>query len=189
MSEEIKPNNEELQSREAWNRWQEKRNRNRFAFLDWVKTTYNPQKVYYAGSGYDEVPKEVFGDKRVVHLSLEENKYGLPGGYFSRLKATNKVQGNIIDAPFKPKSFDAIYLHNVDIHSLVAALDEFNQVLKDDGIHVFDNDIWASEQIEYFITAAQDVFVLETIPENLISNETDPTHYAEQSFAIFKKKN
>ena len=47
--------------------------------LKYLDNSYGISRLYYAGSGFDPVPRETLGVERVVHLSLEERFFPLLG--------------------------------------------------------------------------------------------------------------
>lgn len=145
-----------------WHEQMKKYEQNRRDFLNWVKNTYSPEKIYYPGSGADTIPKEVLGEGRVIHLSLEENK--AVGGYFYRLGSGQKVEGNFLNSPFKDGSFDAVFIHDTPYEVTAKGLNEFHRVLEDQGILILDNGDWNEEEIKGFISLVQKLFVVEELP-------------------------
>lgn len=132
-----------------WKPYEKKVDQKRYAFLHWVKKTIDPQKIYYPGSGWDKIPKIVFGKNKIFHLSLEENKD--VGGYFPRLGNSIKIQGNFLESPFRDETFDLIIIHNSPYEVTVQGLSEFYRVLKTDGLLVLDNDGWEERMINHFM--------------------------------------
>ena len=47
---------------------------------------YDPHLLLYAGSGFDKIPKYIFGESVVIHLSLEETERSYTSGYFRVLQ-------------------------------------------------------------------------------------------------------
>lgn len=79
---------------------EEREHRRREEFLRWILETYHPQKVYYPGSGKDKVPKLVFGEGRVIHVSLRRD-HPNPKFYFDRLGHGKKVYTDFRISSFK----------------------------------------------------------------------------------------
>ncbi|MDA2922769.1 class I SAM-dependent methyltransferase [Patescibacteria group bacterium AH-259-L07] len=145
--------------------WREQMNKyeqNRRDFLDWVKNTYSPEKIYYPGSGTDKIPKEVLGEDSVVHLSLEENKE--IGFYFPRLGPGQKVEGNFLKSPFKDGAFDAVFIHDTPYQVTIRGLSEFYRVLKVEGILLLDNGDWKQKEMEEFLSETQKLFEKQELP-------------------------
>lgn len=111
-------------------------------FLKWIQSEFNPRNTLYAGSGNDKLPKSVLGEDLVIHISLEENKPWFPGGYFSELGGGKKVEGDFLQAPFKDKTLDAVYIHDAPEDIVKKGLSEFKRILKDSGILILDNGGW-----------------------------------------------
>ncbi len=197
-----------------WHERMKEYEQNRKNFLQWIKNTYSPIKVYYPGSGIDKIPKEVLGEDKVIHLSLEENKE--VGGYFSRLGPGNKIEGDFLNSPFKDKSFDAIVIHDTPEVVTRQALDEFHRVLEDNKILILDNGNWQQKALEEFLVAVQKKFdkqplpsqfnnpdntlmILRDAPGSIITSEKElekrldnipssQQSVIKQYFAVFKKK-
>ena len=63
---------------------------NTLRYLDY---SFGISRLYYAGCGWDIIPRETLGTRKVVHLSLEER-------YFPFLGEGLKVQGDYKKSPF-----------------------------------------------------------------------------------------
>lgn len=154
-------------------RWHERHSemeKNRKEFLQWVKDTYNPLKVYYAGSGWDKLPREILGEDVIVHLSLEETRgQQSQHGYFPKLGSGHKVEGNFLQSPFRKESFDAVYIHNTPPGITIEAFPEFLRVLKEGGILLIDieNAIWHEDALHDFLNKALKVLHQEQLPVQL----------------------
>lgn len=143
--------------------------KNRRGFLKWVEQFYRPQKIYYPGSGFDRLPKAVFGENRVTHLSLEEtgkvllkgDKRKKVGGYFSKLGSGKKVEGDFLHSPFKDESFDMVLVHDTPFDATEGGLVEFWRVLRAGGVLVLDNSGWDDKQLQRFFG------ILRLLPEFL----------------------
>lgn len=96
--------------------------------LNILDKRYSIHKLYYPGSGFHAVPKEVLGIERVVHLSLEEVEY------FKKLGSGVKVKGDYRKAPFKSGYFDATLVWGIPPETALEAIDEFLRVTKEDGL-------------------------------------------------------
>lgn len=46
----------------------------RLSNAQFIKDTYKPKLVYYPACGADIVPKTIFGENNVVHLSLPDKE-------------------------------------------------------------------------------------------------------------------
>lgn len=96
--------------------------------LSLLDQKYDIHKLYYPGSGFHAVPKEILGIERVVHLSLEEVDY------FKKLGNGTKVKGDYRKSPFKSRYFDATLIWGIPPETALEAVDEFLRVTKEDGI-------------------------------------------------------
>ena len=101
--------------------------------FDNIQENYDIGLLYYPGSGFDSVPKDILGIDRVVHVSLEEQNM-LAENYFSKLGGGMKVRADYRAQIFKETSFDATLLYGIPMHSAIAALPEFRRVTKPDGL-------------------------------------------------------
>lgn len=146
-----------------WHEREKEYEKNRRGFLQWVENTYHPQKIYYPGSGKDRLPKEVLGENRVVHLSLEENKE--IGGYFLRLGSGQKVEGDFLRSPFKDESFDAVFVHDTPIGVTTQGTAEFYRVLKEGGVLVLDNGNWDDRELQRFLHIVQELLRQQQLPK------------------------
>lgn len=123
-------------------------------FLNYIKQTFNPELLYYPGSGADKLPKKIFGKHGVIHLSLKSDEKH--SSYFKGLGDGIKIFGHINESPIADNSVDAIYLNirpSFDI--MVGTIDDFKRVLKEDGIvaichrNTYNRDKWINFK-DYF---------------------------------------
>lgn len=115
-----------------------------YNFLQWVDEVYKPKSILYPASGFDVIPKLVFGEERVIHTSLEE--YG-PGGvrYFSRLGSGKKVIADNANLPFRNESFDVVLLLDSPFPVIGLQRDELLRVLAPDGVVVLSRNIFEDD--------------------------------------------
>jgi SAM-dependent methyltransferase len=159
-----------------WEKKGEDFEKKRRAFLRFVQDTYDPEHVYYPGSGTDRFPKEELGEDTITHLSLEENKDWYSGGYFDRLGSGQKVQGNYLQSPFKDGAFDAVFIHNTPVKTTTEGLKEFERVLKDKGVILLDNSNWDNKQLQDFLETVRERFQEEPLPPELNNLDNFLTH-------------
>lgn len=110
-----------------------------------IRKGRNFDVLYYPGSGYDVVPRDAFGGDRVIHLSLEERD-----SYYRMKHAQDSLRGyekqdmelvgDFRNSPLKDTSVDAVIIKGIPIHSAIEAKEDFERVLKDDGVLLFVND-------------------------------------------------
>lgn len=103
-----------------------------YLFLEWFDKFYHPSRILYPGSGFDVIPKCVFGEERVVHTSLEDIKDGV---YFPQLGSGQKIIAENSFLPFSDQKFSAaliIGLAGIDQNQL----GEVNRVLVSSGLVV-----------------------------------------------------
>lgn len=158
-----------------WHKRLEEYKKNRKDFLVWIKNAYSPQRVYYPGSGNDKIPKEIFGEDKVIHLSLGPKNRGARG-YFTHLGSGHKIEGDFLKSPFKDKSFDAVFIHDTPCSVTIQGLEEFYRVLKNEGILILDNGCWDQKELEEFFIAARQLFEGQSLPsqfnnpDNMLAN-------------------
>jgi len=131
------------------------RERKRIPFLEWVRDTYEPSLLLYAGSGFDTVPRDIFGKQVVVHLSKEEGDRPLNEGYFLRLGHGMKIGADFLWTPLKDGSVDAVYVHESPAWVTTEAIGEFSRVLRQDGILILDSGGWMTHQVAHFTNTAK----------------------------------
>lgn len=96
--------------------------------LQILDRTYNIHRLYYPGSGFHAIPKEILGIERVIHLSLEEVDY------FRKLSNGIKVKGDYRKSPFKSEYFNATLVWCIPPETAFEAIPEFLRVTKKDGL-------------------------------------------------------
>ena len=102
--------------------------------LRYLAKHYPIQRLYYPGSGAHAIPLEALGEDKVFHVSLEENRQFVPGGYFERLNARNMIVADFRKSPFRDNFFDATLLWGTPPESTIEAIDEFIRVTKLEGL-------------------------------------------------------
>lgn len=117
-----------------------------YIFLDWLKNTYPANKVLYAGSGSDFLPKTVFGTEKVFHTSMEEYKYD-DDKYFPDLGEGIKVVADNNLLPFPDSSFDAVLFFGLSTESTKTQMIEAGRVLAEGGLIACDSNV--SENIDF----------------------------------------
>ncbi len=106
-----------------------------YKFLVWLKRTANTNKVLYAGSGYDNLPKHVLGEDCVIHTSLERYK-GDTQEYYSKLGTGKKVIGENKQLPFGDSTFDTVVFFGLSEDIIAEQIQEASRVIEVGGIIV-----------------------------------------------------
>ena len=97
--------------------------------LRYFDDSFGISRLYYSGCGWDIIPRETLGTRKVVHLSLEDR-------YFLFLGEGLKVQGDYRKSPFADNSFDATLISRLEPESALEALDECIRVTKNNGLFI-----------------------------------------------------
>lgn len=108
--------------------------------LEWLERNTSLEKILYAGSGFDVIPKFVFGEEKVIHTSLEEYKIG-DRKYFPDLGSGNKVITDNEQLPFSNSIFDMVIFFGLPTEIIIDQLSESNRVLKDGGLIICERTI------------------------------------------------
>jgi hypothetical protein len=109
----------------------------RKSFYRYIKKHFKPSLVYYPGSGFDKVPKSVFGKYHVIHLTLLEHQSN--ANHLERLGDGIEILGDINNSPIADNSVDMILIHGAANKKM---LEDFDRVLKPKGIVTIDNSGW-----------------------------------------------
>ncbi|TSC62618.1 MAG: hypothetical protein G01um101448_805 [Parcubacteria group bacterium Gr01-1014_48] len=138
-------------------------------FLEWIHEVYRPHLVLYAGSGFDQIPRDILGEQTVIHLSREEEHPGrhtrsYTEGYFKYLGNGIKLGADFRHIPLKDKSIEIVYVHDSPFEVTAEATGEFNRILKEDGILILDSDCWTMEMVNYFLLKTTEYFYDVAIP-------------------------
>lgn len=112
-----------------------------YAYLQWTDKKYKPQKVLYAGCGFDRIPKIAFGRDRVVHTSLENFKTD-DKNYFTEIDSDLKVIADNTRMPFKNETFDAVLIFGLPDKKIKAQKAEIDRVLKKNGFFTTESNIF-----------------------------------------------
>lgn len=141
-------------------------------FLEYIREALKPFLVYYPASGWDTLPKEVFGANNVIHLSLRKDEKET--GYFEKLGDGIKIFGNMKNSPLADKSVDAIYLNLHGLDSVASeSIKDFKRVLKDNGaVFVEGRNYYGQEKWGDFSKILGDNFLKENLPENFQGQQT-----------------
>lgn len=148
-----------------------------YKFLVWLKNTTNTNKVLYAGSGYDNLPKHVLGEDSVIHTSLERYK-GDTEEYFSKLVTGKKVIGENKQLPFGDSTFDTVMFFGLSEDIITGQIQDASRVIGVGGIIVIGCSMLNEINIENI-----DNFESITVPDRFQSDGP-----SEARFLIFKKK-
>ncbi|MBL7100368.1 MAG: hypothetical protein ISS23_00260 [Nanoarchaeota archaeon] len=107
--------------------------------LRYLDSKYDIKTLYYPGSGWHKTPKETLGEDRTIHLSLEENREYIAGGYFKKLGRGIKVRGDYRQSPFRNNKFDVTLIWGIPTETAREAINDFRRVTKKDGLFVVGN--------------------------------------------------
>lgn len=111
-----------------------------YLFLKWINNTFHQEKILYAGSGFDVLPKFVFGEEKVFHISLEDYKEG-DCKYFPVLGSGLKVIADNQSLPFDKDNFEMVLLFGLPVETIEDQLSETIRVLKNSGLIVCDKTV------------------------------------------------
>lgn len=161
-----------------------------YNFLKWVDREFNPERVLYPASGFDKLPKAVFGENRVLHTSLEEFNTGVAdAAYFPELGSGAKVTADNASLPFADGSFNAITIFGIP-ENVPSQFQEFERVLKNGGIITF------TRQTHEMIAdgeAEKDEETLSQLSSGNLERQEVPTDLqlqgeSQTEFFVFKKR-
>lgn len=127
-----------------------------YHFLKWLKDNFDPNLVLYAGSGQDVLPKEVLGQDRVVHTSLENypaKDYKPETQSFPALGEGKKVITDNRQLPFSDSRFDSALLLDMDIETIPQQIPEIIRVLQSRGTLTLSRSFLTNER---FISGVDD---------------------------------
>jgi SAM-dependent methyltransferase len=148
-----------------------------YLFLQWLKETYQPEKILYAGSGNDGFPKYIFGRERVFHTSLEEYETDKTR-YFPSLGEGIKVVADNVHLPFPEESFDMVITFCLFTETTAEQIKDLVRVLKAGGLIVCDNVV--SQNIDLGQVSAD-------LREMPVPSNFQQRGISETSFAVYKK--
>ncbi len=106
--------------------------------MRYVKDTYHPLVTYYPACGADYMPKKVFGDTGVIHLSYPDNEPD--SHYLKKLRGGIKLLGDMNCSPLADDSVDLIWLNMRGLSLSEKILSDFKRVLKTDGLIAVEED-------------------------------------------------
>jgi hypothetical protein len=148
-----------------------------YLFLKWLDENFSFKKILYAGSGSDIIPKLVFGDRKVIHTSLEEYDNGNTN-YFPDLGDGIKVITDNRQLPFKDNSFDLVLYFGLPPEIVKDQVSEFKRVLKNNGLAVGENCLLNDEDPSFLFSDFENIQV-PSCYQNRGGSETQ--------FLVFKK--
>lgn len=148
-----------------------------YIFLSWLKTNISKDKILYAGSGDDVLPKIVFGEDKVVHVSME-NYNGWETIYFPELGSGMKLVADNIDMPFPDSSFDMVMFFGLYTDSTLNQINEAVRVLDHNGLIICDDTITSHIDLSGYLHEFEEIEVPEVFQNCGIS---------ETNFAVFRK--
>lgn len=114
-------------------------------FLSWIDATYSPKRVLYPFCGWHITPREIFGEHKVVHLSLDDCH-----DHLIDLGTGERVKGDAFSLPFQDDTFDAVFLRSSKLKKdqIEQAFSELRKSVKDDGLFIVEN-IGKNNLMEY----------------------------------------
>ncbi len=148
-----------------------------YLFLQWLKEVYRPERILYAGSGDDGFPKQIFGQEKVFHTSLEEYEPDRTK-YFPRLGNGIKIVADNSRLPFPEKNFDLIITFCLFTETTAEQLKDMVRVLKTGGLVVCDNVVSQNIDLSQVFADLKEMAVPDNFQQRGIS---------ETSFSVFKK--
>lgn len=105
-------------------------------FLSWVRDTYNPERIYYPFTGWHISPREIFGERKVVHLSSD-----FCDPHLADIEKGDRIRGDAESQPFQDNSFDAAFFHGVSLgrKEISTFFFDTRRIVKDGGIIIIDD--------------------------------------------------
>ena len=148
-----------------------------YLFLKWIDITFHHEKILYAGSGFDILPKFVFGEEKVFHVSLENYKEG-DDKYFPLLGSGIKIIADNRQLSFDKDSFEMVLFFGLPIQTIKDQLSESVRVLKNSGLVVCDRTIINEDNLSDLFLDYEKVDVPEQFQNRGVS---------EAQFFVFQK--
>lgn len=148
-----------------------------YLFLNWLKSNSLSEKILYAGSGSDILPKLVFGEEKVIHTSMESYD-GDETKYFPELGSGMKSVADNINMPFPNSCFDMILFFGLFTNTTEKQLREAVRVLADEGVIALDDTITKNIDLANILSEFEMIEVPEMFQNCGIS---------ETNFAVYKK--
>lgn len=155
-----------------------------YSFLSWIKEEFKPSSVLYPASGFDIMPKLVFGEEAVVHTSLEGYKADSKE-YFPELGEGKKVVAEVESLPFPESKFQVVVIMGVDYKFIAPWKKELLRFLDEGGVFVLARNIMTDfdeEEIESWQGFAEGLPLEQlSIPDQFRGGELDT------EFLVFRK--
>ncbi|MGA3292083.1 MAG: hypothetical protein ABSC49_03005 [Candidatus Microgenomates bacterium] len=148
-----------------------------YMFLKWLDKTFLSERILYSGSGDDNLPGFVFGNKKVFHTNLEDYQIG-GRKYFPEIENGIKIIADNRSLPFPKSSFDMALFFGLPSDLINNQLSETARVLKNGGLIVCDNTIINDDDLSE---------VFSDYSEVAIHSEFQNKGKSETKFLIFKR--
>ena len=101
-------------------------------FLHWVRTTFDPQLIYYPFSGWHTSPRDILGTNRVIHLSNDQCH-----SHLRDIKNGQRVMAEALKHPFREAVFDAVILKNIPQEvNAISFFDSLRVLIKPGGLFI-----------------------------------------------------
>jgi len=149
-----------------------------YLFLNWLKSNSPSEKILYAGSGCDILPKLIFGEDAVIHTSMESYD-GDETRYFPELGNGIKAIADNVDMPFPNSCFDMVLFFGLYTDSTVNQIIEAARVLAHNGLIICDDTITSNIDLSSYLYGFEEIEVPEVFQNCGIS---------ETNFAVFRKR-
>lgn len=181
---------EDEQTREFYDELMKDQRESEFLLPTWYKEKVDPQRVIYMGSGHDVIPKHVFGEDKIVHLSMEDYLIDEETGvkdkrYFPELGSGIKAIGDATEASFKNGSFDAVFIQDMTPDNIDSFGEEITRLLKDGGGVILSKTMLTSDKFEGQVSFLKesDNYKQVVVPQNLQSRGM-----SDNEFFVFRKE-
>ncbi len=148
-----------------------------YLFLNWLKSNSSSEKILYAGSGCDIIPKLVFGEEKVIHTSMESYD-GDETKYFPELGSGMNTVADNINMPFPNSCFDMVLFFGLFTNTTEKQLREAVRVLTDEGMIALDDTITSNIDLSSYLHEFEKIEVPEDFQNCGIS---------ETNFAVYRK--
>ena len=153
-----------------------------FKFLSLIDSNFYPEKVLYAASGFDIIPKLAFGNQKVVYTSLESYRGG-DQDYFKQTKGGMNVVADNINPPFKNSTFETLLIFGLSDGDKRQQIEKLTRVVAKNGILIL-----ASNVIDPTVSDETLQFLEKDFQRILVPEEFHNKGISETTFYLFKKK-
>ncbi|RJQ25864.1 hypothetical protein C4577_04580 [Candidatus Parcubacteria bacterium] len=154
-----------------------------YFFLKWIKVNFKPQNILYPASGFDRIPKIVFGKNNVIHTSIEDLQDG-GKKYFNQLGDGIKIVADNHNLPFESEIFDLVLLLDSTFEAIGECRDEIIRVATKGGIIILTRNIFQEDNVKDRISHYQQSKLLKILHPSLENYKKKKSNV---EFFVFQK--